>query len=111
MAFAPDATTAFRIHGNSQTMAGNVDEMERQMHEIVNRFSSANPRLVKIARASVAINVCLARAVAGRPRYIWSALRNFIDLGPDNVATYLTNARLLERTLPRLRAWARGALA
>ena len=110
VAFSPGATTAFRIHGNSQTMAGDADEMERQMLAVVDRFCDTGSERMKIARASVTINAALARAMSGKPVNLLRAIRNFLALGPDDGLHYLRQARLFERTYPRLRAWVRGRL-
>ena len=107
---------AFRIHEQSLTMTGSrsLEAFREQMNIVVERHL---PRLVqgrervhRISRASVAVNLALAAAMAGHPRLLLSAAAGLFALGPRGWLTYFENARLLERTYPRLRAHLAGTL-
>jgi len=104
-------TTAFRIHGSSQTVAGsrNSGEFRAQMETVLERHIGELPldrrrAIERIARASIDVNVLLASASGGSIRALASAAGNVLSLGPAGMSQYLTNSRLRERTVSRLRA-------
>jgi glycosyltransferase involved in cell wall biosynthesis len=111
-----EVTTAFRVHGGSQTVVGSRDagEFRAQMETVLNRHIHHLPapirrRMEPAARASININVSLAAASAGRLRAIFRALWDLASLGPAGAQRYLRDSRLVERVAARLRAKAAGA--
>jgi Glycosyl transferase family 2 len=107
----------YRIHRNSLGMRGIHDSEDfRTQHEsVINRHvgkllqTSANGTL-RIARASVDVNVALAAAIGGRPGRIPKALISVLTLGPRGMGRYFSYSRILERVLPRLRLLLTGRL-
>jgi Glycosyl transferase family 2 len=111
-----EATTAFRIHGGSQTVAGSRDasEFRSQMQIVLDRHLGRLPvtlrqRVEPAARASISINVSLATAFEGSLPALIDAGRKILALGPGGMRRYLRNSRLRERVLPRVRAKLAGA--
>lgn len=102
--------TAFRVHGDSQTMQGaaRAAEMRRQLDVVLERHL---PRLRKnamqigaAARLSVELNHALAEAVGGR-RPPWLRLaRRFLGLGLSGCHRFLRDSRIIERVQARVRA-------
>ena len=106
-------TTGFRLHRESQTMAGvEVAESIRTQSEVVrNRHlwridGSANRQAVdRAGRFAVELNAGLACVVAGQP-VRWRQLgTSLAHLGPGGLASFARNARILERIAARLRAF------
>ena len=115
--YHPEVTTGFRVHGASLTMSGSraSDDFRAQMNVVLNRHLPRLPartgrRVRKLAEASIAINCSLARIAAGSRLAFLSALAALVRLGPAGVGRYLRFSRILERSLPRLRASFSGAL-
>ncbi|MBO9669357.1 MAG: glycosyltransferase [Sphingobium sp.] len=113
----PQATTGFRIHGNSLTMTGSRDEasLRKQLEIVLERHGEAfgikdDRRLRARALASVDINCLLARGAAGQNRWIWPTVSRFLRLGPVNAWRYAHESRIADRVLPRLRARVSGTL-
>jgi hypothetical protein len=117
IAIRPETTTAFRIHGNSLTMTGSrtPGAMQEQLEAVLQRhgiwFGVEQDRgLQARARASAAINCCLAKGAAGESRWLLPMLSSLLGLGPVNGLRYIHESRLADRVLPRLRARCAGAL-
>lgn len=113
----PQATTAFRIHGNSLTMTGSRDEgaLREQLETVLKRHGEAfgidqDSRLRARALASVDINCGLARGAAGQKSWVWPTVSRFLRLGPVDAWRYVHESRIADRALPRLRARLSGAL-
>lgn len=111
-----EETTAFRVHGNSQTVSGARDasEFRTQMQIVLDRHLRRLPARVRrkvepAARASIGINVSLAAASGGSIPAFLDAARRILSLGPDGMRRYLRDSRLGERVLPRVRAKLAGA--
>ena len=105
------ATTAFRIHGNSQTVTGSrdADAFRAQMQIVLDRHITRLPARIRrkvepAALASIGINVSLAAASGGSFSALVQAGRTMVSLGPIGMRRYLRDSRLRERVLPRLRA-------
>lgn len=103
-------TTAFRVHRESQTVKGSRDSVsfQDQQQRVIDRYVPTLPpdrraRTLKIARASMAVNVALAAAAAGRPSALFTALTGVARLNPRQFGTYLRYSRIFERVVPRLR--------
>jgi glycosyltransferase involved in cell wall biosynthesis len=107
----------YRIHKSSLGMQGtrNTDDFRRQ-HEIVidrhvGKLSSVSTNeTLRIARASVNVNVALAAAVGGNLSQMAKALISVLALGPRGMHRYFLYSRLVERTFPRVRALVTGNL-
>lgn len=112
-----EATTAFRIHGGSLTMAGRSDGVafRKQLEIVLDRHlaQSASPRWRTIearARASISVNCALAAASAGEPQFVWRAALDLLRLGPSGLVGYLRQSRIIDRVRPRLRLQLAGGL-
>ena len=99
-------TTAFRIHGSSLTATGsrNAADFEQQMKTVLERHQMADPPIQKMARASIAVNVCLAAVRSGEYDRIPAMIRQLLALGPAGILGYLRYSRIFQRVLGRLRA-------
>ena len=104
-------STAFRIHGNSLTVSGsrNVRDFERQMQIVLERHcelvpSSMLPKTQRRAKASITVNCALVEASYGSAPALARAFGTVAALGPAQALAYVRDSRILERTLPRLRA-------
>ena len=109
-------TTAFRVHGQSLTVAGSADRSDfaDQMARVIRRHIDLAPpgqrRLVhRRALASSAINGALAQALAGNMRPMPGALLSLLRLGPREALRYVRESRIIERVVPRVRAHLAGA--
>ncbi|MBO9580833.1 MAG: glycosyltransferase [Sphingobium sp.] len=113
----PQATTGFRIHGNSLTMTGSRDTnaLRQQLEIVVERhgelFGLADDRRRHArALASIDINCGLAKGAAKQERWMKPTLSRFLKLGPVDAWRYMHESRIADRTLSRLRARVSGAL-
>lgn len=111
-----ELTSAFRVHGTSQTITGShdADDFRSQMEIVLERYldciPAKNRRAVeRAARTSINMNVSLAAASGGRIGSLFSAAAQMVLLGPAGMVRYLRDSRLMERVMPRLRAKAWGA--
>ena len=114
--FHRDVTAGFRIHAQSATVhfSRERDECIDQQKLVVERHIGSLPvadvrQVRRLAHASAHINADLAEAARGHPtallRAVWQAAR----LGPLGLAQYVDRSRILDRSLPRLRARLSGA--
>ena len=105
----PDATTGFRVHGESLTMTGSRDAQAFQnQHDIVlaRHMAALAPLPVGLerrARAGVAINCALAEAANGDIGASGRAIVALLGLGPLGALRFLCESRLVDRVAPRLR--------
>ena len=109
--YAKDPSTAFRIHASSLTVSGSRErsDFREQMQVVFERHSALVPgaRLPQIRRCattSIAVNCALAGALAGNLRLLAGAFVSVLRLGPADLHRYLRDSRIIERSLPRLRA-------
>lgn len=109
IAIRPRATTAFRLHGGSLTMAGRSDlsEFHQQLECVLERhlegLSSLSPALVSQAKASIDVNCAIAAASIGDLRHLPKALLSLAKLGSMGLASYAKQSRIIDRVRPRLR--------
>lgn len=109
-------TTAFRIHGGSQTVSGsrNLADFKSQMQIVLDRhLPRLNARRRPVERASqtsIAVNSALAAAAAGDMSGLLPAAGRLLALGPRGIHRYLRDSRIMERLVPRVRAKFAGAL-
>ena len=109
--YHPDSFACFRIHGRSLTVVGASEKegLRGQLDTVLNKHldrlgNSVTPQTVARARASVDINAGLAAAFGGKTSAMLSAMWALLRLGPMQASRYLTDSRLLERVVPRLKA-------
>ncbi|MCT2557814.1 hypothetical protein N0B51_02340 [Tsuneonella sp. YG55] len=108
--YDPVPRTGFRIHGASQTMTGNRSDLEAQLAAVLDRHLPQESPLDAICRASVRVNILLARAAAGNPLDVLRGFAEIARLGPVAALRYLHLSRLAQRVVPRVRARLSGAL-
>lgn len=105
------STTAFRLHQQSQTVrrAGAHDTMRHQITHVLERHlprlaeRATRDEVERAARFSCELNGCLAGAIAGEPVRWGELLARLGALGLRGGMRFSRNARLLERSLSRLR--------
>jgi hypothetical protein len=105
--------TAFRVHGESQTMQGTARaaEMRRQLEVVLDRHLPLvqkrrpnGPEIGAAARLSVEVNHALAGAVGGRPPAWGHLARRFLALGLSGCHRFLRDSRIVERVQARVKA-------
>jgi len=112
----PEATTAFRLHGGSLTMAGRGDlnEFRRQLEMVVERHLKDRARppkaIAPLAKASIEVNCALAAASSGKFGRLPAAFAALASLGPRGLADYFAQSRIIDRLRPRLRLKLSGGL-
>jgi glycosyltransferase involved in cell wall biosynthesis len=102
-------TIGFRIHGGSLTVTGSRDarDFANQMRSVFERHFKklgGSRSLERAARASIAVNTALASALTGDLGGLTRAAAQVLGLGPAGIWRYLRDSRIIERTLPRVRA-------
>jgi len=107
--YVDNATTAFRVHTTSQTLAGSksLDEFKSQIDTVFFRHSRDLPcsrANIKAAQFSIMVNVALAAGVHGHHRIFLKLIMPFLKLGWRGWALYFFNSRILERVSARMRA-------
>jgi len=105
----------FRVHKNSLTVLGSrdIEDFRRQHSAIVDRhidklIPETRAATLRISKASIEVNVALAAAAAGKFGAISKAIRSVLFLGPAGITRYLSYSRIVDRSLPRLRAAVAG---
>ncbi len=105
----------FRVHKNSLTVFGSRDSQDfRNQHStIVDRHlekvePDSRMAVLRVAEASIEVNVALAAAIAGKFGGMSKAIRSVLLLGPSGIARYLSYSRIVDRVIPRLRAVVAG---
>ena len=103
-------STAFRIHASSLTINGSqdTDDFNLQMAKVLNRHfervqSRHAPTIMKLARASIAINTALAAGINGSARKLLPALSHILKMWPSQLIKYIEYSRIFDRVLPRVR--------
>lgn len=111
-----EITTAYRVHGNAQTVTASRDiaEFRRQLDEVIDRhllaFTSARSPVDRRVRASVEVNCALALAASGKLATLPRTLLLLLQLGPAQWLRFLDETRLIDRLRPRLRLTLAGEL-
>jgi GT2 family glycosyltransferase len=112
----PEVTTAYRVHGNAQTVTASRDiaEFRRQLDNVIDRhllaFTSARSPIDRRVRASVEVNCAIALAASGKLATMPRALLHLLRLGPVQLLRFLNETRLIDRLRPRLRLTLVGEL-
>jgi hypothetical protein len=104
--YRPEVTTGYRVHPASLTMTGSREhgDIDAQLRIILARHGAQTSTSSRLSEASVRIDVALARAARGHLSGLLRAAATMISLGPVSLVRYLRYSRLIERSLPRLRA-------
>jgi glycosyltransferase involved in cell wall biosynthesis len=108
-------TTAFRVHGSSQTVTGSRDigDFEEQLRIVFDRhlpLVGAKRKAVRRAGlASIRLNCALAEVAQGRWRPLLGALAALAALGPTGFWRYMRDSRIIDRLVPRVRAKLTGS--
>ncbi len=115
--FHDSITGGFRIHDQSATSLGSLDRGEfiAQHRTVLDRHVGAlalrQAKAVRpLAEASVKINADLAAAAQGNFGALLRAAWSLVRLGPVGARRYLHYSRIVQRSLPRLRAKFAGGL-
>jgi len=115
VAYFDRATTAFRVHGDSLTVTGsrNIEAFESQIATIVDRYGASvsddgRQQVIRLAHASMAMNVALAAAADGGYGKMGKALLSILRLGPFDMVRYFVYSRIVERVFSRIRAGLAG---
>ena len=112
----PEVTTAYRVHGNAQTITASRDigEFRRQLNEVIDRhllaFTFAHSALDRRVRASIEVNCALALAASGKRTSVLRTLLKLLWLGPRQMLQFFDETRLIDRLRPRLRLALVGGL-
>ena len=115
VAFHPEATAGFRIHGNSLTVSGSrsPDDFRQQMRTVLDRhlprLQRHQAQVGRAGQASIEVNTALAAASAGNLQEVTKAARALLRLTPANWVRFLRDTRLADRLIPRVRARLAGA--
>ncbi len=115
--FHDQVTGGFRIHDQSATSLGSTDravfvaQHRTVLERHIGALTPAQARAVRpLAEASVRINADLAAAAHGSPAALLRAGWSLASLGPAGARRYLHYSRIVDRSLPRLRAKLAGGL-
>jgi glycosyltransferase involved in cell wall biosynthesis len=114
--YHPEPLACFRIHANSLTMSGGrgIADFRSQMEVVRDRYigklTARREETLRIASASIDVNVALAAASNGEPAQLIKVLARLFRLGPRGILRYLQYSRIFERAYPRLRARLAGSL-
>jgi glycosyltransferase involved in cell wall biosynthesis len=114
--YHPEPLACFRIHGSSLTMSGGrgIEDFRSQMEIVrdrhIGKLTAGREETLRIASASIEVNVALAAAGNGKPAQLITALARLAALGPRNLVRYIHHSRIVERAYPRLRARLAGRL-
>jgi len=107
----------YRLHGTSLGMQGihKIHDFRKQYEIVMDRHveklsPSCRNETLRIARASINVNVALAAAAGGNVVQMGKALASVLALGPRGIYRYLFYSRIFERTLPRVKALVTGRL-
>lgn len=111
-----EVTTAYRVHGNAQTVTASRDiaEFRRQLDQVVDRhllaFTSPHSAVDQRVRASIEINCALALAASGKKAGLLRSMLQLMQLGPRQVLRLFDETRLIDRLRPRLRLALTGGI-
>jgi hypothetical protein len=112
-----DPLACYRVHKNSLTVLGSKDSTEfRNQHRIIiDRYAEQlspeyRKKVLRIAEASIEVNVALAAVFAGKFSLMVKAIVAILALGPRGIRQYLFCSRIVDRSIPRLRALVVGKL-
>ncbi len=112
--FLRQPLTAFRVHGESQTMARarSKGEFLEQITRVLDRHLAKWPvhgrrrrSVERVAQFSATINAALAAAARDRePLPILRLTMSYLSLGPSGWRRYVRDSRIVDRVVPRIRA-------
>jgi GT2 family glycosyltransferase len=106
--YIPQALTAFRVHGDSQTIrrSSSVAEFRQQMRSVVDKHLAlkSSKEVSKVAFFSTEVNTTLAAMVHGESPNLFKLAIEFVLLGPTGWWRYWQDSRIQERIVARLKA-------
>jgi glycosyltransferase involved in cell wall biosynthesis len=106
--YIPQALTAFRVHGDSQTIrrSSSVAEFRQQMRSVVDKHLApkSSKKVSKVAFFSTEVNTTLAAMVHGESPNLFKLAIAFTLLGPTGWWRYWQDSRIQERISARLKA-------
>ena len=112
-----DPLACYRVHKNSLTVLGSKDsaDFRNQQRIVIDRHAEKlspehREEVLRMAHASVEVNVALAAVLAGKLSLMVKAIVAILSLGPRGIRQYLFWSRIADRLIPRLRALAGGGL-
>ncbi len=113
--WSPEPVAAFRLHVASQTVRGsaNTKDFAGQLAAPIDVHAPRaagreNRQIMRMARASAALNVYLAGRYHGQQAPLGSFLREFLPLGPLGWVRFLRLSRIFARLSPRARLFLLG---
>jgi glycosyltransferase involved in cell wall biosynthesis len=115
--YHPNPLACYRVHSNSLTVLGSKDSADyrNQFRIVVDRYAEklsaeSKKQVLRIAEASIEVNVALAAVLVGDFSHIIKAFVSILALGPRGICQYLYYSRIVDRLIPRVRALVAGRL-
>jgi glycosyltransferase involved in cell wall biosynthesis len=112
-----DPLACYRVHTNSLTVLGSKDstDFRTQQRIVIDRHAEklspeSRKEVLRMAEASIAVNVALAAVLAGKFSLMVKAIIAILSLGPRGIRQYLFYSRIVDRLIPRVRALVVGRL-
>lgn len=106
--YIPQPLSAFRVHGDSQTIrrSSSIAEFRQQMRSVVDKHLAhqGNREVSKVAFFSAEVNTTLAAMVHGESPNLLRLVWDFALLGPTGWWRYCQDSRIQERISARLKA-------
>ncbi len=106
--YIPKPLSAFRVHGDSQTIrrSSSTAEFRQQMRLVVDKHLHVRPKseVAKVAFFSAEVNTTLAAIVHGESPNLFKLGIDFVALGPTGWLRYWQDSRISERISARLKA-------
>lgn len=106
--YIPKPLSAFRVHGDSQTIrrSSSTAEFRQQMRLVVDKHLHVKPKseVAKVAFFSTEVNTTLAAMIHGESPNLIKLGVDFIALGPTGWFRYWQDSRISERISARLKA-------
>lgn len=113
--WCPEPAAAFRLHVASQTVRGSARarDFAGQLAAPIDRHAppdgpGADRQLLRMARASAALNSLLAARYHGQKASAAAFLKDFLPLGPMGWARFLRRSQVVARLSPRARLFLLG---
>ncbi len=112
--WSAEPAVAFRLHRRSQTVRGSADarDFAGQLAAPIDRHAATNDlqerQLLRMARASAALNSLLAGRYHGQPAAAGPFLKQLLPLGPVGWARFMRRTQIAARLSPRARLFLLG---
>lgn len=114
LGWTPEPAVAFRLHSRSQTVRGSAHakDFAGQLAVPIDRHApadgSVHRQLMRMARASAALNGLLAGRYHGQTAPVGPFLKQLLPLGPVGWARFLRRTQIAARLSPRARLFLLG---